>query len=161
MPPELWQVLAVAASALTAWVAWVKAVAPAFHWVSSVKDRMDDQYGEAARPGVPARPGMMQRLAETDLAVAEIKAAIPGLTAALQEIQDRDAIRAEAIRDIQYHVQPNHGESAYDAMGKKVDAVAKQIEGSVDGLRGEVRQLRADHAGRITRLEEHEDKESA
>ena len=128
MPPELWQVVAVAGSALTGWVAWVKGVSPAVRWISSVKDKMDDLYGEAERPGVPARPGMMERLAETDLAVAEIKAAIPGLTSALQEIQVRDAERAEAIRIIQYHVQPNHGNSAYDAMGKKVDAVAKKLD---------------------------------
>ena len=127
MPPELWQVIAVAGSALTGWVAWVKGVAPAFRWASSMKDTLDDLYGEAERPGVPARPGIMQRQASTDLDVAEIKAAIPGLTSALQEIQVRDAERAEAIRIIQYHVQPNHGESAYDAMGEKVDAVAAQL----------------------------------
>ena len=128
MPPELWQVVAVAGSALTGWVAWVKGVSPAVRWISSVKDKMDDLYGEAERPGVPARPGMMERLAETDLAVAEIKAAIPGLTSALQEIQVRDAERAEAIRIIQYHVQPNHGNSAYDAMGRKVDDVAAKLD---------------------------------
>lgn len=128
MPPELWQVVAVGASGLTAWVTWVKGVAPAFRWASSMKDTLDDLYGEAERPGVPARPGMMERLAETDLAVAEIKAAIPGLTSALQEIQVRDAERAEAIRIIQYHVQPNHGNSAYDAMGRKVDDVAAKLD---------------------------------
>ena len=173
MPPEYvmqwlpigWIGAAVAAVAALAWL-WRTILGPTLHRLNAASNRvsqvLDDWQGTPARPGVPARPGIMEQMY--------------GFKAALEAGEKITAEHTDAINDIRHHVKPNHGTSAWDEMGRKVDAVAKQVDGvanaqvfvvvtvegmaeNVGGLRGEVQQLRADHAGRITRLEEHEDKE--
>lgn len=61
---------------------------------------LDDFIGEEARPGVPARPGVMERLQNHELALAEIR----------------------------YHVQPNSGHSAHDRLVARVDALAAHLD---------------------------------
>ena len=144
MPPELWQVIAVAGSALTGWVAWVKGVAPAFRWASSTKDRLDDFLGEPERPGVPARPGVMARLAEYD-------DRIEGMTTALGE-------HAETLAKVKYHVMPNSGQSAYDKLSEKIDELAASVVQIAD-TQGHLARSQLEVAGAVDRL--REDKERA
>lgn len=63
-------------------------------------DLMDDWSGEAERPGVPGRPGVMERL---------------------RVIEDR-------IESIEYHGQPNHGGSSYDAMMRAIKSISDKID---------------------------------
>ena len=168
--PVGWIGAAVALLLSAAWL-WRTLLGPMFSKVAATLrlagDFLDDWQGEPKRPGVDAVPGVMERLANYD-------ERIHGMTTALEEAKELAAKHDVAIADIQYHVQPNHGGSAWDEMSRKVDGVAKQVDGvanaqvfvvgtvegmatTVSGLRGEVQQLRSDHSGRITRLEEHED----
>ena len=66
---------------------------------------LDDLRGEPARPGVPRTPGIIERLTDVE-----------------QAVRDQGA----TINQINYHVKPNHGNSAYDALTRKVDDVAAQ-----------------------------------
>ena len=165
VPPELsrwvpvWVATALTGLAVLAWL-WRTTLAPAYRWAKALKDKLDDFFGVAARDGVPARPGVMVRLGEYDERIA-------GMTAALAEAKDLAAKHDAAIADIQYHVQPNHGDSAHDAHTKqlaRIESAQLTVVGTVDGLRDEVQQLRvektADHSdirSRIRRLEEHEE----
>lgn len=57
---------------------------------------VDDFVGEEERPGVPARPGVLERLQTLE----------------------------EALAEVRYHVQPNGGRSAHDRLVARVDAMA-------------------------------------
>ena len=59
----------------------------------------EDWKGTPARPGRPAVPGVMEQL----------------------------AAHAQAIEEIRYHVQPNHGGSAHDALSRKVDDLRQLV----------------------------------
>ncbi|MGA5819741.1 hypothetical protein ACPC54_18010 [Kitasatospora sp. NPDC094028] len=66
---------------LVAWSAVGSAVAAALAWVGRWARRLtrtmdqfaEDWQGTAARPGVPERPGMMQRVGDLETVVADIK----------------------------------------------------------------------------------------
>lgn len=64
---------------------------------------LDDFLGEKSRPGVPARPGVLERL---------------------QSVED-------ALADIRYHVQPNGGGSAHDRLLATIRAVQGELRDHV------------------------------
>lgn len=72
---------------MASWVAWVLAAAAlltalgvfwkagkaVLGWARQVADFFDDWRGQPARPGVPARAGVMQRLADFDSRLANVE----------------------------------------------------------------------------------------
>ena len=60
---------------------------------------LDDFYGSPARPGVAARPGLMERLATVE----------------------------QQTSTIAYNVTPNHGHSAHDQQARRINAVGDQV----------------------------------
>lgn len=61
---------------------------------------LDDFLGEEERPGIPARPGVLERLQAVEVALAEVR----------------------------YHVQPNGGRSAHDRLIERVDTLAARLD---------------------------------
>lgn len=88
-------------------VIWKQAILPIMHLVEEVKDFLGDWKGEPERPGVPRRPGVLERLEEHD--------------------NDLRAIRTE--------VKPNGGASLRDAVNRtegKVNEVNKRLDSIYD-----------------------------
>ena len=171
MPPELtsWlPVQIVGVLTVAAGIAWFLRTIGIPTWRSvraffrRLADFLDDWFGEPARPGVPARPGMGER-------VQGLEEKMPGMEAALAE-------NAEALAEVRYHVQPNHGGSAHDDLTAKVEQIASTLSaltqaqlavaGAMDHLREgtarELRELREEkHAAhieirdRLARIETH------
>ena len=106
----------VTAVAAGAWL-WRAAIGPAVKRARAVgrqvEDFLESWQGRPARPGYPAEPGIPER-------VAGIEDLMPGWTTALAE-------HTEAIEEIRYHIQPNHGGSAHDALSRKLDEVADRL----------------------------------
>lgn len=99
--------MTISAAAYQGWIALVALMAViAFLWakvwpvVSRFVHFLDDFIGEKARPGVPARPGVMERLQALE----------------------------EALDEIRYHVQPNGGRSAHDRLVARVDALVARLD---------------------------------
>ena len=123
MPPEYvlqWLPLelmgVVAAVAAGAWL-WRAILGPALKRVRAVgrqvEDFLESWQGRPARPGYPAEPGIPER-------VAGIEGLMPGWETTLAD-------HTEAIQEIRYHVQPNHGGSAHDELARKLDEVADRL----------------------------------
>lgn len=91
------------AAAAAALVVVVRKVWP---WLSRLKDFLDDLMGEPERPGVPARPGVMTRLAQHEVDIAEIRV---------------------AAQQAAHHSQPNGGSSAYDQLIGEVRSARKEL----------------------------------
>lgn len=128
MPPEyvlqwvpLPWLVGVSVLATGVWL-WKVAIRPAYRWVKAFKGKLDEffegWFGRPERTGFPAEPGVPERL-------RNIEDLVPGWTTALGKIEDH----TEAIKEISYHVQPNHGESAHDSLSEKLDALASQFAG--------------------------------
>ena len=138
--------------AAVAWL-WKAAIRPAYRSWRVFKARLDEffdgWFGRPARPGFPAEPGVPERLAAYD-------ERIDGMTAALTE-------HAEAIADIRYHVQPNHGESAHDALTEQIKELSREVRdmgsaqvslaGAVDRLREDKERAHEEMLRRISRIE--------
>ena len=88
----------------------------------AITEFLNDWAGEPERPGVPARPGVMEQLSDlrTEVDLAKVLA--------------HDA--AESSAAAAFHSQPNHGSSSYDALMLKLEknikasrqAVAESVE---------------------------------
>lgn len=99
--------MTVTAAAYQGWLALVALVGViGFLWakvwpaVQRFTHFVDDFVGEKERPGVPARPGVMERLQALE----------------------------EALDEIRYHVQPNGGRSAHDRLVARVDALVARLD---------------------------------
>ena len=157
LPLELMGV--VAAVAAGAWL-WRAILGPALKRARAVgrqaEDFLESWQGRPARPGYPAEPGIPER-------VAGIEDLMPGWTAALAE-------HTEAIQEIRYHIQPNHGGSAHDALSAKLDALTERVghvmesqiavAGAVDRLREDKERAHDEMLRRIARIERPHGEES-
>lgn len=90
-------------------------VAKVYPTVRKLQTLIDDWVGEPSRPGVPAKPGVMERLGR------------------LEQVSE----------STNYHVQANHGGSAYDRLygrvenldetvGKRVDEIFNKVEETIN-----------------------------
>lgn len=103
--------------ALAAGLSWM---VRKFHRFNARFDNfMEDWHGSEARPGVPHRPGVMERLSQQD--------------AALDCINERLII-------VESEVNPNGGKSMKDIVGR-VDGNLNHIRGVVEGLDTRVTRL--------------------
>ena len=127
MPPEyvlqwvpLPWLVGVSVLATGVWL-WKVAIRPAHRWAKAFKGKLDEffegWFGRPEHTGFPAEPGVPERL-------RNIEDLVPGWTTALGKIEDN----AEAIKEISYHIQPNHNGSAHDALVSKLDALAEKID---------------------------------
>ena len=123
MPPEYvlqWLPLelmgVVAAVAAGVWL-WRSVIGPGLKRARAVgrqvEDFLESWQGRPARPGYPAEPGIPER-------VASIEGHMPNWETTLAD-------HTEAIQEIRYHVQPNHGGSAHDELARKLDEVADRL----------------------------------
>ena len=130
-----------------AWV-WRTILGPLARRVAAfaklAEQTFEDWQGEPKRDGVPARPGVMARLAVYD-------ERIEGMTAALGE-------HAEVLAKVKYHVMPNSGQSAYDKLGEKIDELAGKV-GQIADTQAHLARSQLEVAGAVDRL--REDKERA
>lgn len=109
MPPEVMAFLGdVTLADIAIWVAVAGFVFAMFKWLIPFARKLvhflDDVAGESARPGVPARPGLMERLS-----VVEEKQDEQSLSLAQQ---------SAALAVVQHEVTTNHGSSLKDAVKK-------------------------------------------
>ena len=77
--------------------------------LGSLKDFMDDIRGEDARPGVPARPGLMVRLSS--------------LEERSQQTGDKVDEMSVSLAEVRHEVLPNTGTSLNDAVSRTEKAV--------------------------------------
>lgn len=172
VPPELtnWLPVQIAGGltfmAACAWF-WRSLLGPVVHRGATVaklaEEAFTDWKGEPERDGVPARPGVMARLAMYD-------ERIEGMTLALQESQELAAKHTELLDKIKYHVMPNSGESAYDKQGEKIDDLSGRVgkltdsqiavAGAVDRLREDKERAHEEMLRRISRIERPHGEES-
>ena len=123
---------AVSALDVLAGLAWIGGILVALRWLRPIAERIrsiaEDWTGTPARPGVPATPGVMERL-------GEVKATVDAHTVSIEEIR--------------HQVTPNTGSSAHDALMRNVDELRELVVGLIGELgefRGEyARDLRANH----------------
>ena len=153
LPLELMGV--VAAVAAGAWL-WRAILGPALKRARAVgrqvEDFLESWQGRPGRPGYPPEPGVPERL-------RSIEDLVPGWTTALGKIEDH----TEAIEEIRYHVRPNHGGSAHDALSAKLDALTERVghvmesqiavAGAVDRLREDKERAHDEMLRRIARIE--------
>lgn len=102
--------LAAVAIAVTAGASWVLRKVKTFN--NRFDEFMEDWNGAAARPGVPHRPGVMERLSSQD--------------DALQCINDR-------LVNVELEINPNGGKSLKDIV-HRVDGNLKHVRGVMDDL---------------------------
>ena len=105
--------LLAAVGAIWAAIKWIR---PALRAITNF---LDDWNGEAERPGVPGRAGVLEQIADlrSDVDLAKTLA--------------RDA--AESASDAAFHSKPNHGSSSYDALMRQLqDTKGAIIESQQD-----------------------------
>ena len=140
LPLELMGV--VAAVAAGAWL-WRSLLGPTLKRARAVgrqvEDFLESWQGRPARPGYPAEPGIPER-------VASIEGLVPGWTTALSE-------HTEAIEEIRYHIQPNHGGSAHDALVRKIDALTDKVD-AMGERQGHLADAQLTVAGQLDRIEQ-------
>lgn len=105
--------MAVTLAALAAVATVIRKVWPV---LSKLKDIIDDIAGEPARKGVPARPGLMERMASVEAKVTSAD----------------------------YHSRPNGGSSAYDALMREVRGLHDKVDSHITLSNAERAALRAD-----------------
>lgn len=76
----------------------------AYHQVSSLQDLLDDWHGEDARPGVPGRLGVMERLNNIE----------------------------KTVNTAAFNSRPNHGNSAYDEHTRLLKEILERIDNGKD-----------------------------
>lgn len=86
------------------------AVRKAWPWLARLVHLVDDLYGTDARPGVPRRRGVAERLEALE--------------------QDMSTTMA-AASSAAFHSKPNGGSSAYDAMTRKIDNITQIVSDHV------------------------------
>lgn len=66
--------------------------------LGSLKDFMDDVKGEPARAGVPARPGLMERVGSIETSLAQVKhEVLPNTGTSLRDAADRTEKKVDDI----------------------------------------------------------------
>ena len=78
----------------------------------------DDILGEPARPGVEARKGVMERLAQIETAGAAKTAAIEALQVELHEVRTAQSATAANVARVLHMTHPNGGSSIPDRLAR-------------------------------------------
>ncbi len=106
---------------------WVGVALAGLKWVKpalkQIGDFLGDWQGQPARPGVDARPGVMEQLGTLKTDVNTLKTDVD-----LARVLARDA--AESAADAAHHSKPDHGDSSYDKLMKKIDGINAAITAS-------------------------------
>ena len=112
--------------------AWAEVVLPIVHRIRTTAQRveqvMEDWSGRPARPGVPAQPGVMVRLADYDERIIGLTNALSEGADDRREQKDQIAAIVETLGEVQYNVKSNSGHSAHDDLTKKLDANTKLLQ---------------------------------
>jgi hypothetical protein len=82
--------------------------------VVRLRDMLDDWQGQPARPGVAARPGVMERLGKTSEQLSDH-------TRRLEVIE-------KTSRSADFHSRPNHGGSAYDDTRRQLEGMDGRLD---------------------------------
>lgn len=101
---------------IAALVAFVLLVVKIWPLLASFKDFMDDVKGEAARPGVPARPGLMERISRMEDRSETTGSKVDAMSISLAQVR--------------HEVLPNTGTSLRDAADRterKVDTLTEDM----------------------------------
>lgn len=83
---------------------------------------VNDMFGQEARPGVPAQPGLMARMKSGEDSDAEIKAAQAVTSTALVAVTATLTVHSEALKEL----RPNHGGSMKDVLKEALTAIKAQ-----------------------------------
>jgi len=110
MPPWITTFLAVAAGVATL-AGMVVAVRQATPVVRNIIGVFNDLAGEAARPGVPARPGIVESL-------ASIKATQQAHGVEMAEIRVEQQRQGVELEGVKHELHPNSGGSLRDAVDR-------------------------------------------
>ncbi|MBS0231736.1 MAG: hypothetical protein JSS52_11345 [Proteobacteria bacterium] len=86
--------------------------------LSAFKDFMDDVKGEAARPGVPERPGLMVRISRMEERAEQTGAKVDTMSTSLAEVR--------------HEVMPNTGASMNDTITRTENAVGALADSLAD-----------------------------
>lgn len=105
----------------------VGGVMKAWPWLSRFKDFMDDLMGEPARPGVEARPGVVESVSRLSKEMMEIRA---------------------KVTSADYHSRPNGGNSSYDRLLAEVT----DMRGEVQEIHGKL----AEHVKQASEIHEEQ-----
>jgi septal ring factor EnvC (AmiA/AmiB activator) len=109
----------------------VKTVAP---YIRKWMQLADDLNGTPARAGVPARPGMMERLASLDGKHEEQNAAI-------QDIKKEQTEQGKKLETIRHEVEFNNGSSVKDSAIRTENDV-KAVRAEIEAVKGTVEAVR-------------------
>lgn len=117
MPPDVQGFLAgITLADVLTWAGVIGAIFAAFKWVipfaRKVSHFIDDVAGEPERPGVPARPGLMERVTTIETTQEE---------------------HSKTLATVSHEVTTNHGSSLKDS--------TKRLEGRVDDMEQKVTDL--------------------
>lgn len=85
-----------------------------------LSNMLDDMLGEAARNGLPARPGIVEEL-------GIIKALLAGLVPQLEQLERRQAASERRLATIEAQLLPNGGGSLRDAVDRLAPAEDKPV----------------------------------
>jgi hypothetical protein len=103
-PAVAWPLMA-AALVTALGVIWKQVVRPIVAWCRKVLNFLDDVMGESARPGVDARPGLMERA---------------------RSIEVTQVDHGDRLKKIEYQLEPNSGSSLRDAVDRVEQAVTTE-----------------------------------
>jgi len=100
-----------AAAVVGALLALWKATAAGWRLARRVGHFLDDWAGEAARPGHPARPSAMERLADLDQRVGGVEGQLGRMCERITQVDGR-------VARVEHELHPNSGASLRDAVDR-------------------------------------------
>jgi hypothetical protein len=136
MPPDVQGFLTgITLADVLTWAGVAGAIFAAFKWVipfaRKVSHFIDDVAGEPERPGVPARPGLMERVTTIETTQEE-------QSVVLAAVERKQAEHSDTLATVSHEVTTNHGSSLKDS--------TKRLEGRVDDMEQKLTDLHDKYA---------------